>query len=383
MSDDAHTLRSVPLTTSIQAIATAVPPTVLPQQHARDLLAAQPGLSRLGRRRVRAAFDASGITTRHTVLDELVRTRSSSFLDADGLLLGPSTGVRNDRYVEHVPDLVLTAARRALTQVPGLGADQVTHVVTASCTGFFAPGPDHVLVRDLGLDPATERYHLGFMGCYAAFPALRTARALCAADPAAVVLVVCVELCTLHVHSADDVDTVVASSVFGDGAAAAVVSARAPQPGARVLDLDGFASAVVPTGEDAMAWTIGDQGFDMVLTGAVPRLLEQHVVAALQPLLAHAPELSPDRWAELPGWAVHPGGRSVLDRVQDVLGLSEDQLAPSRQVLRDHGNMSSATVLFILAGLLAGAVEPERVCAVAFGPGLSVESALLTRRVVR
>ncbi|MVA74766.1 type III polyketide synthase [Auraticoccus sp. F435] len=373
------------MTAAVHAIATAVPPTVLAQDRARDVLAGQPGRSRLGERRLRAAFDASGIDTRHTVLAELVDTGAgtgTAFVGPDGTLLRPSTGVRNARYVEHVPDLVLQAARRALEQAPGLAASDVTHVVTASCTGFFAPGPDHVLVRDLGLPPATERFHLGFMGCYAAFPALRTARALCAADPSAVVLVVCVELCTLHVHAGDDVDTVVAASVFGDGAAAAVVTARPPAPGATVLELTGFASTVVTTGEDEMAWTIGDQGFDMVLTGAVPRLVERHVAAALEPLRTRLPGMA-GPWSDVPGWAVHPGGRSVLDRVQHALGLDEHQLAPSRRVLREHGNMSSATVLFVLAELLADADQPGPVCAMAFGPGLTVETALLTRRVVR
>ncbi|SDE21732.1 type III polyketide synthase [Auraticoccus monumenti] len=365
---------------AVHAIGTALPPNVLEQPVARDLLAAQPGLSRLGVRRLRAAFDASSIDTRHTVLDELVDPADGSpFVGPDGLLVHPSTGVRNARYVRHVPELVLQAARRALAGAPELTAGDVTHVITASCTGFFAPGPDHVLVRELGLSPATERMHLGFMGCYAAFPALRAARTICTADPDAVVLVVCVELCTLHVHSGDDLDTVVASSVFADGAAAALVTARPPAPGRTVLGLDGFASAVVDDGREEMAWTIGDLGFDMVLTAAVPKVLEREVARALEPLRADDPALAGRPWREVDGWAVHPGGRSVLDRVQVALGLDEEQLAPSREVLRRHGNMSSATVLFILADLLADPDGPGRVCAVAFGPGLTVESALLSR----
>lgn len=365
---------------AVHAIGTALPTTVLEQGVARDLLASQPGLSRLGSRRLRAAFDASAIDTRHTVLDELVHPSGDSpFVGADGLLTHPSTGVRNARYVRHVPELVLRAARDALDGAPGLGAADVTHVVTASCTGFFAPGPDLVLVRELGLPPATERMHLGFMGCYAAFTALRAARTICTADPDAVVLVVCVELCTLHVHTGDDVDTVVASSVFGDGAAAAVVTARPPAPGRTVLALDAFASAVVDDGRDEMAWTIGDLGFDMVLTAAVPKVLEREVARALEPLREGDPGLAGRPWREVAGWAVHPGGRSVLDRVQQALDLDDAQLAASREVLRRHGNMSSATVLFILAELLADPDGPDRVCAVAFGPGLTVESALLTR----
>jgi predicted naringenin-chalcone synthase len=255
----------------------------------------------------------------------------------------------------------------------------VTHVVTVSCTGFYAPGPDIEVVRALGLDPAVQRYHVGFMGCYGAFPALRTAADLCRADPDAVVLVVAVELCTLHLHPAEDVDTVLSSSLFADGGAAAVVTARPAPAGTPLLELDRFASALVVEGEHDMAWTIGDQGFDMVLSSQVPRLVEAHLPQALKPLIGDGRDGR--GVAEIDLWAVHPGGRSILDRVQSALDLPAERLAASRSVLRRYGNMSSATVLFVLADLLAGATpEPASVCALAFGPGVSVESALLTRR---
>lgn len=374
------------MTVSVRAIGVAVPQTILHQDEIRDVFRDQPGRTRLAQRLIGAAFDASAIDTRHTVIDAFdheVETTTAAFYDAEQRqVLSPPTGVRNDAYIEHAPPLLLEAARRALDAAPGLSAADVTHVVTASCTGFFAPGPEYLLVRDLGLDPGTERYHLGFQGCFAAFPALRAAEAFCTADPDAVVLVVCIELCSIHLRSSDDPDVILGSSVFADGAAAAVVTGRDTGSSAPVLEFDGWSTALVPDGETEMAWTIGDHGFEMVLSGAVPKLIGEHLEIALRPLLAaadDAPVSSIDRWA------IHPGGRSILDRVQRGFGLDDELLAPSRTVLREYGNMSSATVLFILQRLLDGAPADadERVCALAFGPGLTIESALLRLRAGR
>jgi predicted naringenin-chalcone synthase len=354
---------------------------VLAQPDVRDLFARQPGVTRLGARMIGSVFDAAAIDTRHTVLAELAEDGApgAGFLDlATGELQALPTGRRNEVFREAAAELFVAAAKQALANAPGLVPADVSHVVTVSCTGFYAPGPDIEIVRALGLAPSTQRYHVGFMGCYGAFPALRAAADFCRADPEAVVLVVAVELCTLHLHSANDADTILSSSLFADGGAAAVVTARPAPAGTPVLDLDRFTSTLVVEGEGDMAWTIGDEGFEMVLSGRVPRLVERHVRSALEPLLGPGG----DGYPEIAHWAVHPGGRSILDRVQAALGLTEDQLAPSRAVLRRYGNMSSATVLFVLRTLLQRATPtPERVGALAFGPGVSVETALLTLRV--
>ena len=376
------------MTVSVRSVETAVPPTVLRQSDVRDLFANQPGVSRLGRRLISAVYDASAIQTRHTVISELepgARGSESSpvFYDATiGEILTPSTGSRNDVYVERSPELFLTAASRAVEAARGVEAADITHVVTVSCTGFYAPGPDYAVVRGLGLKPSTQRYHLGFMGCYGAFPALRAARDFCRADPSAVVLVVCVELCTIHLRSSNDPDTILASSVFSDGAAAAVVSARRAEAGETVLDLEAFETVLTPVGESDMAWTIGDAGFEMTLSSYVPRIIEQHIRGALTPLLAADPGMADGAYGQIPRWAIHPGGRSILDKVQRTLELSDGQLEPSREVLREYGNMSSATVLFVLQRILhkPSTDDTERVCAMAFGPGLTVETALLIRR---
>ncbi|MGV9195490.1 type III polyketide synthase [Microbacterium sp. MC2] len=367
------------MTARIVSIATAVPSTHIPQEHVRDLFVRQPWAGRLTQRLIGAAFDAAAIDTRHTVLAELGPRPAAPvdpaapFLDGEGVLLSPGTGARNDLYIALAPPLSARAARNALEDA-GVTTDEVTHVVTVSCTGSFAPGPDYRLVRDLSLPTTVERYHLGFIGCAAAFPALRLAARITAAQPEAVVLVVCTELCSLHIRASADPQQIVAASVFGDGAAAAVVTAD-PRVGADGgLELDRFGTALTSEGEEDMVWTVGDHGFDMTLSAEVPRIIGREIRAAVSDFFAG--DAAPT------AWAVHPGGRSVLDRVEQGLGLDSTALDHSRAVLRDFGNMSSATVLFILQRLLADDAvgDGARIGGLAFGPGLTVESMALTKR---
>lgn len=372
--------------THVRTIQTAVPQTRLDQTVARDIFAGQDGLTRLGERLVRTSFDASGITTRRTVVTELDGanpTEEPVFYDAaSGTLLAPSTGTRNEVYVRDAGALFIEAARRALDACDEIDPGDVTHVVTVSCTGFYAPGPDYQIVRALGLAATTQRFHIGFMGCYGAFVALRAAAAFCEADPGAVVLVVSCEVCTIHVRSSNDPDQIVASSVFGDGAAAALVTAVPGPPGTTTLTIDRLGTELTPVGEYDMAWTIGDTGFEMVLSTAVPKIIDAYIQPALEPLFTDEPELGADPAQTIAHWAIHPGGRSILDKVELTLGLSARQLEPSRRILRDYGNMSSATVLFILKDILENGNEDsdgDRVCAMAFGPGLTVETGLFTR----
>ncbi|MBN8206488.1 type III polyketide synthase [Microbacterium esteraromaticum] len=373
----------------LRSLQTLVPDVPLEQGAVRDVFAGQPGISRLTKRLVTASFDGSGIETRHTVLTELDLTADApdpQFYDREsGALLVPGTKARNETYAREADRLFVAAAQGAIAADPDITASDVTHVVTVSCTGFHAPGPDYAIVRGLGLSDAVQRYHLGFMGCYAAMPALRAATQFCLADPTAVVLVVSVELCTLHLRSSDDPDTIIASSLFSDGAAAALVTARSFEADVPAFSLDGFHTAIVPDGKDDMAWTIGDSGFEMVLSTAVPQLIGENIDEALRPLWAAEDALveafdDGRIGAAVQHWAIHPGGRSILDRVQSRLQLSDGQLHPAREVLRTCGNMSSATVLFVLQRILddPDALAGQRVAAMAFGPGLTAESAMLT-----
>jgi len=381
-------VKNKPMTAYVCSLETAVPATKLVQSEARDVFAAQPGLSRLGSRLVNTCFDGAAIETRFTAVEELTNTSRSDnpqFYDqASGLLLNPSTKVRNDIFAREATKLFVEASRAALEAAPELDLLDITHLITVSCTGFFNPGPDYKVVRELGLNPAVQRYHLGFMGCYAAFPALRAARLFCEADPRAAVLVVCAELCSLHVRTSNDPDAIMGSALFADGAAAAVVTARPEARDTALLTLDHFETVLTPVGEDSMAWNIGDNGFEMVLGNYVPHIIDDHIVGALEPLLAREPELAALPYTSIPHWAIHPGGRSILDKVQTRLGLTEEQLVPARDILRRYGNMSSATVLFVLKHILKeplreGTFGGERICSMAFGPGLTVETGLFTK----
>ncbi|CEA09804.1 Alpha-pyrone synthesis polyketide synthase-like Pks18 [Arthrobacter saudimassiliensis] len=349
------------------------------------MFASQPGLTRLGQRLVRTCFDSAAIDTRRTAVSELSlghRAENPAFFDsATGQLMSPSTKTRNDIFAVEATKLFIEAAQKALSACSDISAEDVTHVVTVSCTGFFNPGPDYKVVRALGLNPSVRRYHLGFMGCYAAFPALRAAKSFCQEDPNAVVLVVSAELCSLHVRTSNDPDTIMGSSLFADGAAAAVVTGRELPADTPAIQLDHFETVLTPVGEESMAWNIGDEGFEMVLGTYVPHIIDDHIVGALEPLLASDPTLDGVPYHEIEHWAIHPGGRSILDKVESKLGLSEEQLLPARETLRNYGNMSSATVLFVLKHILEQpfAGGNERICSMAFGPGLTVETGLFTR----
>ncbi len=306
----------------------------------------------------------SAIGRRHTVLSHpLGEPGSGSFY---GYGAFPSTGKRMEVYRQEAPRLAGRAVAALQAQVGSLA--EVTHLIVTTCTGFYAPGLDIDVVQQAGLSPAVKRTVIGFMGCYAALTGLRQAREIVLSDPAAVVLMVNVELCSLHLQETAQLDRLVSFCLFADGAAASLISGRASG-----LRLDGCQTALSLADADRMAWTVEDQGFAMTLDVRVPAKIKQ--------FLARHPE-AVGRCAQAGPedvWAIHPGGRMILDALQGHYGLSEAQMAPSRGVLRDFGNMSSATIMFALARLLAEAgAEDREGHALAFGPGLTVESADFT-----
>ncbi|MFA5606161.1 MAG: type III polyketide synthase [Leucobacter sp.] len=364
------------MTAQLVSIGTAVPGFPIAQAALRDFFTGQPGVGRLTQRLIGAAFDQSAIDFRYAVIGG--PGGEPLFFGTDDALRTPTTGERNALFRRAAPALLEAASRRALEE-SGYSAADITHVITVSCTGGFAPGPEFLLARALGVMDSAERLHLGFMGCAAALPALRTAARFVAAQPDAVVLVACTELCSLHVRASSDPEQIVAASVFGDGAAAAIVAdGRSGSEALQgtTLEIGEFATAVTATGESDMDWSIGDTGFEMRLSAEVPRIVGREIAAVVARMLSGG---SPQ---DVEAWAVHPGGRSVLDRVQSGLGLSDAVMLGSRSTLREYGNMSSATVLFILQGILRDPTlfDGDRVAALAFGPGLTVETARFTVR---
>ncbi|MFO7811381.1 MAG: type III polyketide synthase [Pelovirga sp.] len=324
------------------------------------------------KRLVRMLYRHSGIDTRYSVIPDW----GNGFFTVheDSSVTQPTTEQRNNIYAKEASTLAAELGHKVLKNNDSFSAKDITHVVTASCTGFFNPGIDYILCRELGLANNTQRYHLGFMGCYAALPALNMAAQFCRADPDAVVLIMCLELCSLHLQLNGSEDSLLANSLFADGAAAALVTSRPAATGhsCRIMD---FHSALIPSGVDAMAWSIGDNGFDISLSSYVPKIIGAGIADLTMSLL--------DRHhlgiEDIHTWAVHPGGKSIIDKVVEGLQLAPDQVAASRDVLRNYGNMSSATILFVLHDILAAARadHPQMIGAMAFGPGLTAELALL------
>ncbi len=275
----------------------------------------------------------------------------------------PGTAHRMRVFEQTAPRLANDALDRL-----ALSADErrrTTHVLVTCCTGLYAPGLDFEIIDHLGLSPSVERTMIGFMGCYAAINALKLARHIVRSEPESAVLIVNLELCTLHFQETQDLEQVLSFLVFADGCAASLVTSETVG-----LALDSFRSVVIPETRDLITWRIRELGFDMLLSGRVPVEIGRSL------RLAAAEITGPSGTDAIDLWAVHPGGRSVLDAVQHGLDLPADALQSSRDVLCRFGNMSSATIMFVLARLLETAGSNQRGCAMSFGPGLTAETLL-------
>ncbi|MBL4699423.1 MAG: type III polyketide synthase [Phycisphaerales bacterium] len=349
--------------TALIGIGTAVPEHTLQQADAAAH-AAMFNLKPNNDRVVRALYRRAGVKTRSSVLAD--HEGRLAFYNPEHQL--PSTAQRMRVYEQHAGALAERACREAFHRAdtsPG----QITHLITVSCTGFAAPGVDLELIRELGLSTATRRTHIGFMGCHAAVNALAVAQAFAGCDTHARVLICCVELCSLHFDHEADAQGHVANALFADGAAAAIIAASDTDP----ICLKQTGSIVLPHSADMMSWHIGDQGFRMRLSPRVPAVLAENVPPWLHDLLAQSGRSVSD----IGSWAVHPGGPRMLGALSDALGLDPGMVAVSRTVLAQNGNMSSATLLFIIQQLLDDK-PPMPLLAAAFGPGLSGEAILLT-----
>ena len=271
----------------------------------------------------------------------------------------PTTSARMRAYADEAPGLALSAIASLAQQVP---LDGITHLVVASCTGFVAPGIDQIIARALGLE-RVERTLVGFMGCYAAVAALRTAHHIVRSEPEARVLVVTVELCSLHLQDTEDLEALLAMLQFSDGAAAALVTARPAG-----LEMSHLFSLQLAESAELIQWKIGDTGFEMTLSGEVPGRI-QHALADENVRATLYNGWGPE---EISSWAIHAGGRSILDAAEKGLALPQGSLWASRDILARYGNMSSSTLMFVLAELI-GRPDTGKGVAIAFGPGLAAE----------
>ncbi|HEX8428354.1 type III polyketide synthase [Hymenobacter sp.] len=365
------------MTSYLSAIGTANPPHRLPQASIGEFMARALQFDETATRKLRALYRVSGIGHRYTALPDYGRQNGdfTFFPNTPDLEPFPSVGARMQAYRREALPLATAAAENCLQNAPEISAASLTHLISVSCTGMYAPGLDIELVNGLGLRPNVQRTCVNFMGCYAAFNALKLADAICRADVEARVLVVCTELCTLHFQKHHEEDHLVSNALFGDGAAAALVLGR-PSGTRPHLALEAFHCGLEPDGHADMAWHVNDFGFEMTLSSYVPKLIQRGIRQLTDDLLRQLPV----KLTDIRHFAIHPGGRRILEAIENELNLSRADNACAYHVLREYGNMSSATVLFVLHELLktfttADAGAP--ILSFAFGPGLTLEAMLL------
>lgn len=356
--------------TALIDVAAASPPYVVRQSTAAAELKQRMGGNAVINRMIDAAVSKSGIETRHVVVGDADPTVEKKFYAVTSGGPHPGTASRMDLYREWSGRLAVEASSTLLakTGTPPLSVDRL---ITISCTGFSAPNFDQQIITRLGLPPSVRRTHIGFMGCAAALVGLTNVLEA-GHEPGRTILLVALELCSLHIQFEPTRDNILANMLFADGCGAALFSSDPLRAGkVRLLTTD---SLLLDNSEEMMGWQIGDRGFQMVLSARLPDVIAGAAVPAARRILSDR-NLSPDRISH---WALHPGGRAILDALQDGLGLSHAQMAPSRAVLNRFGNMSSASIVYVIKEVLeTSSIQPgELLCAVAFGPGLTMEMAL-------
>ncbi len=339
--------------TKIRQIATAVPE----YRHDQDSIARYMEEAYEKAFAVRQVYRDTHIHTRYSVLEDFRNGAQSLFFNGHQ----PGISERMDFYFRQAPELAESAIRQLA------GFEKMTHLITVSCTGLAAPGLEIMLQKKLNLSPSLKKATVNFMGCYAALHGLRLADWIVKSEPGAKVVVVCVELCTLHFRKEYTLDNLTSSSLFGDGAAAVMLEAEGEGP-----ELTGFFTRVYPEGQNDMSWDLDEHGFLMGLSRHVPDRLKLNLYQSLSEELD---VLGTSREA-ITAFAVHPGGKRILEAVEESLNLSSSDLDASWAVLNEYGNMSSPSILFVLQRILENKGSLPAV-ALAFGPGLTMEGVLL------
>ena len=354
----------------ITSIGRANPAHIIPQSEVVEFMIRAHKLDDQEAHDLRVLYRATGIQQRFTSIQDYGATEQYEFFPNNADLSPfPSTSVRADWYRRNVVGLSIDAVRGCLTEDR---YSEITHLITVSCTGMYAPGLDIDLINELGLKPGIERTCINFMGCYAAFNALKLAKHICDAGNAKV-LIVSVELCTLHFQKDKSEDNLLANALFGDGAAAALVETEG-----QGLELNHFKCDLLPRASEEMAWEIGDFGFEMRLSSYVPDVIQQEVGPMVDQLKEEANVKAFDFYA------IHPGGKRILSVMEAQLGISKAQNRFAHEILRSYGNMSSPTILFVLEQLmdsLEGSDNGKHLLGFAFGPGLTMESVVAKIRV--
>lgn len=358
----------------ITSIGTANPAYKIKQSDIANFMATNLQYDERKTRELEVLYRATGIGHRHSVVQDYTRQMGDFdfYPNEKGLEPFPTVQQRMDLFKKEALPLALKAIENCNSDVK---KEAFTHLITVSCTGMYAPGLDIEITKTLGLSHSIQRTSINFMGCYAAINALKVAAQVCTANSEAKVLVVCVELCSIHFQKKDDDDNKIANALFGDGAAA-IVMESAPSAGTN-CKIEAFHCDLATEGHNDMAWHIGNFGFEMALSTYVPDIIKTGIKTLTEKLLSNL-QLSMD---EISHFAIHPGGKKILDAIEEELNISRQDNRHAHEVLREHGNMSSPTVLFVLNSILNtvdAKNQNEKILSFAFGPGLTLESMLLS-----
>jgi len=363
----------------ITTIGKANPKYKRSQCETAELLITKMNLNPVQKRILKSIYKATGIESRYSVLNDYHHASEEvNFYPSDPHVDFPSTAARMKLYKENALDLALSAVQNALSYLNSFQLNQITHLITVSCTGMYAPGVDIELVTTLNLNPTVQRTCINFMGCYGAFNAIKVADHICKADSTATVLIVSVEICTIHFQKNMNMDNMIANSIFADGAAAIIVQSQSRQN--KCFTIESFHCDLLPHESKAMTWSIADNGFDIVLSSYVPDIIKSAMPLFMNNLLNQ----SCLSFSDINYYAIHPGGLKILEACEKELNITKDQNKYAYEILRNYGNMSSATVLFVLKAIwdnMQNESHDKNIFSCAFGPGLTLESMLLKSHI--
>lgn len=361
----------------IVSIGTAVPKYTQNQSKMLEFMLNTLSLTKSESRLLKAIYQSTGIENRHSVLEDFTKlTGPIAFFSNEKNKSFPSTKDRMQIYKKNALPLAVQAIENCFKRLEDkYTLSGITHLITVSCTGMYAPGLDIELVQHLGLPFSTHRTTINFMGCYGVFNAIKSGYAICTSNPDAKVLIVSVELCSLHLQEACTMDHLISSAIFADGASALLMQANPSQK--PYLKCNEFYCDLIPEGSSDMTWEIADQGFDIMLSSYVPALIEKGIKALTQKL----PETFKRHHFDF--FAIHPGSKKILEASEKALGIEKEDNIHSYDILQKYGNMSSATILFILKNILESSIlhpmnHLKKIFCCAFGPGLTIETMSLS-----
>jgi len=353
----------------IISIGLALPPFKHKQDDILKFMQLVYAMNNADNRKLKYLYHHSGIDYRYSVIPDYSREVNDweFYPQTENLEPFPSLEQRIALFNKAAGPLSVNAIEDCIKGV--IGDKEITHLITVSCTGMSAPGLDLQVMELMDLPKNIYRTSVNFMGCYAAIHGLKMADAICRSEKNAKVMIVCTELCTLHFQKEPTIDSIASSLLFGDGAAAVLVTSD--EYNKKGLRLDQFYSEVITKGKKDMAWELSSSGFLMTLSGFVPELLEED----FNPLVTRALEKANIDKREISHWCIHPGGRRILDAIHRSLSFANGDLIYAYDTLKEVGNLSSATILFVLKKMMnSGLTTGQRIFGAAFGPGLTMET---------